>query len=85
MPEELIGKVSNYFAKPMVAAIELSSPLKRGETIRIKGASTDLTVVVESMQIDRNPVESADAGASVGIKIPERARGGDDVFRVTEE
>lgn len=85
MPEEKIGTVTNFFTKPMVAAIELSATLKVGETIHVKGASTDVTFPVESMQIDRNVVESADAGAMIGVKMPERARAGDEVFRVAAE
>lgn len=85
MAEEKIGTVTNFFAKPMVAAIELEAPLTVGETIRIKGSSTDASFRVESMQIDLNPVDSADAGAMVGIQMSERARAGDEVFRVTED
>jgi putative protease len=83
MPEQSIGKVSKYFAKPMVAAIELTSTLKVGDTIHIRGASTDMTLTVGSMQIDRANVELADAGASIGVKVPDRARSGDEVFLVT--
>ena len=83
--EEQIGTVTNFFAKPMVAAITLSATLRVGETIRIKGNKTDVTFRVESMQIEREAVESADAGAEVGVKTSERARGGDQVYRVTED
>ncbi len=85
MPEETIGKVTHFFAKPMVAAIELNATLKKGETIHIKGSSTDATFSVDSMEIDRNPVETAGAGDEIGVKVPERARPGDEVFRVTGE
>jgi len=85
MPENKIGEVSHFFAKPMVAAIKLSASLKVGDTIHIKGSSTDITFEVQSMQIDRNSVESAEAGADVGIKVPERARDGDTVFLVTAD
>ena len=69
----------------LLARHGISATLRVGETIRIKGASTDVTFVVNSMQVDRNPVESADAGAEVGIKISERARAGDAVLRITED
>lgn len=85
MPDEKIGKVTHFFAKPMVAAIMLEATLKVGDTIHIKGYSTDVTFQLQSMQIERSAVESADAGTEVGVKIPERAREGDDVFKVTEE
>mgnify|MGYP001154508286 CR=1 FL=1 len=84
MPEEQIGEVSNFFVKPMVAAVKLSATLRVGDRIRVKGSSTDISLEVGSMQIDREPVESADTGAEVGIKLPERARAGDTVFKVTD-
>jgi putative protease len=84
MPEDKIGEVTNFFVKPMVAAIKLSATLTVGDTIHVKGNSTDLTCQVGSMQIDRAAVESAEAGAEVGIQLPERARAGDEVFKVTD-
>lgn len=83
MPEERIGEVSNFFVKPMVVAVNLEATLRVGDRIHIKGSSTDVTLEVTSMQIDREPVASADAGSEVGIKLPERARTGDTVFKVT--
>jgi len=85
MPEEKIGQVSNFFTKPMVAAIKLDATLRVGDQIHIKGHSTDLTLEVTSMQIDKEAVESADAGQEVGIKCPNRARAGDDVYRVSDD
>ena len=84
MPEEKIGEVTHFFAKPMVAAIMLSATMKVGDKIHIKGSTTDITMEVTSMQIDRNPVDSADSGAEVGIQVPDKARQGDAVFKVTE-
>ena len=83
MAEILIGTVSDFFARPMVAGLELSSPLKIGDTIHIKGHTTDITMIVDSMQIDNANVTEANAGAAVGIKLPDRARKGDAVFIVT--
>jgi hypothetical protein len=83
MAEILIGTVSDFFARPMVAGLELSSPLKIGDTIHIKGHTTDITMTVDSMQIDNANVTAANAGAAVGIKLPDRARKGDAVFIVT--
>ena len=83
MAEILIGTVSDFFARPMVAGLELSSPLKIGDTIHIKGHTTDMTMTVDSMQIDNAKVTEANAGTAVGIKLPDRARKGDAVFIVT--
>jgi putative protease len=83
MAEELIGNVTLFFAKPCVAAIEITSgSLSVGDTVRIKGATTDFEQKVESMEIDRKPVPSATAGQSVGIKVKDRVRQHDKVFKL---
>ena len=83
MPEALIGKVSDFFARPVVAGIELTAPLKVGDTIHIHGHTTDITMTIQSMQINNVNVQEAKAGDAVGIKVPDRARRGDEVFKVT--
>lgn len=83
MAEEEIGTVSTFFAKPVVAGIDLSGPIKVGERLRIRGHTTDLEFVVVSMQIDNAAVQEAGAGDSVGVKVPDRVRQGDKVFRVS--
>lgn len=84
MAEDIVGKVSDFFAHPVVAGVELTGPLKVGDTIRIKGHTTDLELVVDSMQIDNVDVEQAKAGDSVGIKVTDRVRAGDTVYKITE-
>jgi translation elongation factor EF-1alpha len=84
MQEQEIGKVSDFFARPVVAAIELTGPLKVGDKIHFKGHTTDLEVVVESMQIENQNVEEADAGDSVGVKVTDRVRKTDIVYKVTD-
>ena len=82
--EELVGAVSDFFAHPVVAGIDLIGTLKVGDTIHIKGHTTDLELVVASMQIDRVDVKKAKAGDSVGIKVPERVRKEDKVYKVID-
>jgi putative protease len=78
-----VGEVFKYYAKPEVAAIRLTDgSLKVGDEIQIQGATTDFTQVVESMEIERERVESAGVGQSVGIKVRERARPGDVVYKL---
>jgi len=77
-----VGRVDRYFRKVGVAALELTGDLSIGDRIRFSGATTDFEMVVESMQIDLNPVESAGAGDDVGIKVPERVRPSDSVIRL---
>lgn len=84
MAEELIGKVADFFAKPVVAGIELTATLKVGDKIHIKGHTTDLETVVESMQIDNAPVQQAGPGDSIGVKVTDRVRAGDDVYKITD-
>jgi selenocysteine-specific translation elongation factor len=84
MAEELIGKVSDFFAHPVVAGIELTASLSVGEKIRIKGHTTDLEMEVNSMQIDNQNVTEAKAGDSIGVKVADRVRAGDSVYKITE-
>ncbi len=84
MSDEMIGNVSDFFARPVVAAIELTAALKLGDKIHIKGHTTDLVLNVDSMQIDNVPVEEAKAGDSVGVKVPERVRNGDMVYKIVD-
>jgi translation elongation factor EF-Tu-like GTPase len=81
--EEEIGRVTDYFAKIGVAGIDLTGKLHAGDTIHIRGHTTDLEQVVESMQIEREQVEEAGAGDRIGIKVSDRCRSGDHVYRVT--
>jgi translation elongation factor EF-Tu-like GTPase len=83
MEEKKIGMVMDYFAKVSVAAFNIEGEgLKVGETIHIKGHTTDLTLEVTSMQIDRTAVQEAKAGDDVGIKVKDRVRKGDTVYKV---
>ena len=84
MPEVEIGVVSNFFAKPVVAGIDLNAPLKVGDRIHIKGHATDLELVVESMQIQNANVQEAKAGDAIGVKVPDRVRKGDRVYKIVE-
>jgi translation elongation factor EF-1alpha len=84
MPEEEVGKVSDFFARPVVAGIDMTGTLKTGDKIHIKGHTTDMEIVISSMQIDNQTVFEARQGDSVGIKVPDRVRAGDTVYKVTE-
>ncbi len=84
MPEEAIGKVSDFFARPVVAGIEMSGKLKVGDKIHITGHTTDIEMVIGSMQINNVDVTEAKPGDSVGIKVPDRVRRGDTIYKVTD-
>ena len=83
MAEVEIGRVSDFFAQPVVAGIELTGSLRKGDTIHIKGHTTDLTFAASSVQVNHIEVAEARPGDSIGIKVPERVRNGDTVYRVT--
>ena len=84
MPEEEVGKVNDFFARPVVAGIELTGTLKVGDKIHLKGHTTDLEQTVDSMQIDNVNVQEAKAGDSVGIKVTDRVRRGETIYRVSD-
>ncbi len=84
MPEVEIGKVTDFFAKPVVAGIGLTATLKLGDKIHIKGQTTDIEFTVDSMQINNVDVKQAKADDAVGVKVNERVRRGDIVYKVTD-
>ncbi len=86
MVEEKIGIVEHYFTNVNVAAIRISDgELKLGDMIHFVGATTDFKQRVDSMEIDRKPVEIVKSGDDVGIKVKERVREHDMVYKISEE
>lgn len=77
-----VGKVTHYFTKIGVAVIELKAPLEVGDRILIKGSTTDLEQTVESMQIEHKNVQRAEAGQSIGLKVKDRVREKDVVYKI---
>lgn len=84
MEEKLIGKVTHYFKKIGVAVLELSDEIRVGDTIHIKGHSTDFTQKVVSMQIEHKPIEVGRPGDNIAIKVDDVVKEHDLVFKVTE-
>jgi hypothetical protein len=82
MTEKEIGTVSDFFAHILVAGITLSDALKVGDKVHIKGHTTDLDMDITSMQIDNKNVTEARKGQSIGVKVPDRVRPGDIVYKV---
>ena len=81
--EEQVGVVAKYFAKPGVAAIKVTGGvIKKGELLRFKGHTTSFTEEVTSMQVDNQPVEEARPGDFIGLKVKERVRESDTVYKV---
>lgn len=86
MAEVKVGEIIKFFAKPCVAAIKITSgDLKVGDTIKITGHTTDLTDTIASIEINNQKVEKAVPGDFIGVKVPDRVRPGDEVFKVLPE
>ena len=84
--EEEIGKINHYFSKINVGVLELSKgELHIGDTIHVKGHTTDFYQKVESMQVEHNAVDVAKPGEPIGLKVENPVRENDLVFKVTEE
>ncbi len=85
MPEEEVAVIVKFFAKPSVAALEVTQgSIKQGDLLHYKGHTTDFTEVVSSMEVDNKPVEEAKVGDLIGVKVKERVRENDKVYKVTE-
>ncbi len=82
--KKLIGRITHFFSKISVAVIELSDDIKVGDRIRIEGATTSFEQVVESMEIENEKVELATVGQSIGLKVKERVRPHDSVYKIME-
>jgi len=76
-----VGHVTHFFAKISVAVVELSATLAVGDTILIKGPTTDFEQVVGSMQIEHENIQRAEAGQSIGLKVEQRVREEDIVYK----
>lgn len=83
--EKQIGRVTHYFGKVGVAAVELEGELEAGDTVHFKGHTSDWTQKVDSMQIEHDQVEKAGPGDVIGMKVEGHAREHDLVFKVIEE
>jgi putative protease len=84
MAEEKVGTITKYFSNIGVAAIQMDGSLSVGDTIHIQGHTTDFKQEVDSMQIENQSVERAGPGADVGIKVQDRVREHDVIYKVTD-
>jgi translation elongation factor EF-1alpha len=82
--KKLIGKVTHYYSKIGVAVVDLTDSLTVGERISIEGATTNLQQTVDSMQIEHQAVKTANKGDSIGLKVIDRVRPNDAVYKIVE-
>ncbi len=78
--EKLVGKVTHYYDKAMVAIIELSAPLSVGQSVRFKGGQDDVVQEVKQMQLDHEDIQKGTKGQQVGVKVDQKIRDNDQVF-----
>ena len=84
MAEQRIGEVMKFFTKPSVAAVKITDgEIRVGDTIKFTGHTTDVTMALESMEVNNQKVPRAVAGDYIGVKVADRVRPGDEVFKVT--
>jgi len=84
MEKKELGKITHYFGKIGVAIIRLSDAMKVGDKISIEGAHTNFEQMIESIQIEHQSIPEAKAGDDAGIKVKEKVREGDTVYKVIE-
>lgn len=85
MREEKVGSVSHYYGEIGVAGITMTGYLHVGDTIHIKGHTSNFTQTVDSMQLDHSQIDSAEAGDQIGVRVTDRVRIHDEVFRLVDE
>jgi len=79
---EQIGSIGNYYSKISVAVIDLTGKIAVGDTIRVKGATTDFRQKVDSMQVEHANVQNAGPEQSIGLKVVDKVRKGDLVYKI---
>jgi putative protease len=85
MAEELVGTITHYFSKPMVGVVKLDADINVGDVLHFRGNTTDFQQEIQSMQVEHAGVETAAAGSEIAIKVNERVRTHDEVYRVTPD
>ncbi|MHA2253165.1 MAG: translation elongation factor-like protein [Candidatus Kariarchaeaceae archaeon] len=82
MDKKEIGKIMNYYQKINVAVIELSEDLDLNEYVEFVGAHTNFQQKAESMQIDNKPIDKASSGEQIAMKVDDRVRINDLVYKI---
>lgn len=72
--ERALGEVTHYFPQVRAAVVKVKAPLAVGDSIRIKGHTTDFAQTVTSMQIDRTAIQKAKKGDEIGLLVDSRVR-----------
>jgi hypothetical protein len=83
MQEQLVGTVTHYFAKPGVGVVQLVADVNAGDMLHFRGHTTDFEQKAGSLEVEHGAVDNAGAGTEIAIKVAERVRAHDQVYRVT--
>lgn len=75
-----IGVVTHFYTHIKVAVIKFKVPFRSGKPVHFKGATTDFTQALSSMQYEHKPISVAKKGQSVGAKVAKRVREGDKLY-----
>ena len=82
MEEKPLGKVVHYYDKAMVAVIRLDDGgLKVGDELRFVKFPEEFSQAIQSMQIEREAVDSAEKGQEIAVKVSQPAKEGTVVFK----
>lgn len=76
-----IGTVTHFFTEISVAIVKFSKDAKVNDVVRFKGTTTDFVHKISEMQYDHKPIAKSKKGKEVGIKVKDRVREGDQVFK----
>lgn len=80
--KKLVGKISHYYSKIGVAVVELTDKLSVGDRISIEGIATNVQQTIDSIEIEHKKIPAAKAGDSIGLKVADRVREGDAVYKI---
>ena len=83
-PFEKVGRIAHFYSKAGVAVVELMATMSKGDKIVIRGSTTNIEQIVDSMEIEHKQIQTAQAGQSVGMKVAGRVRENDIVYRVRQ-
>lgn len=75
-----IGVVTHFYGGIKVAVVKCKAPIKAGTAVTIRGATTDFSQTIESLQYNHASVKIAKKGQSIGMKVKKRVREGDEVY-----
>jgi len=82
--KKLVGKITHFYPKISVAVVELEDTLNVGDKISIERGEESFEQIVESMQIEHENIQQAEAGQAIGLRVTEKAKEGSQVFKLIE-